>query len=83
MASAVERSSSLFSHKSLTTLPCSPGVLFVVSLDTLALDKLLTTLPCSPARLRGVHLVRPVLTVCAGSFEAMYMSSTCFSQDPA
>ena len=38
MASAVERSSSLFPHKSLTTLPCSP------------------------ARLRGVHLVRPVLT---------------------
>ena len=63
MASAVERRRGLFSYKSLTTLPCSPGVLFVVSLDTCALHKSLTTLPCSPARLRGVHLVRPVLTI--------------------
>mgnify|MGYP007001981066 CR=1 FL=1 len=50
MASAVERSDGLFSHKSLTTLPCSPGVLFVVSLDTSVSHKSLTTLPCSPAR---------------------------------
>ena len=56
MASAVERSRGLFSHKSLTTLPSSLCC-FVVSLDTLALHKLLTTLACSPARLRGVHLV--------------------------
>ena len=49
MASAVERSGSLFSHKSITTLLCLPGVLFVVSLDTSVSHKLLTMLSCLPA----------------------------------
>ena len=62
MASMVERSGGLFSHKLLTNAPALARCVHVVTVDTFAFHKSLTNAPALTSSPRGPLNVQPVLT---------------------